>query len=305
MTDAAAGAAYGGIAAEENRLRSFAAEFARSKLAIFGLALLAATVLIALLAPWISPQNPYDLAKLDILDGRLAPGSKSGAGFTFWLGSDDQGRDLLSAIFYGLRISLLVGVLSCACAVVIGTIVGLTAGYAGGRIDALLMRIVDIQLSFPSILIALVLLAILGKGVDKTIVALILVQWAYFARTVRGAALVEQGKDYVQAARCLGFSRRRILLVHLLPNCLPPVLVLAPVQVASAIALEATLSFLGLGMPVTEPSLGLLIANGFNFMMSGSYWISTFPGIALLFAIVGMNLVADRLRDVLDPRRLQ
>ena len=285
--------------------RDFLADFAASRLALFGLVLLAITILIALLAPWISPQNPYDLGKLDILDGRLAPGSKSGAGFTFWLGSDDQGRDLLSAIFYGLRISLLVGVVSCAFAVIIGTTVGLIAGYAGRRVDALLMRIVDIQLSFPSILVALVLLAILGKGVDKTILALVLVQWAYFARTVRGAALVEQGKDYVQAARCLGFDRWRILFVHLLPNCLPSVLVLAPVQVASAIALEATLSFLGLGMPVTEPSLGLLIANGFNFMMSGSYWISAFPGIALLAAIVGMNLVADRLRDLLDPRHIR
>ena len=288
-----------------SRARDFLADFAASRLALFGLVLLAITILIALLAPWISPQNPYDLGKLDILDGRLAPGSKSGAGFTFWLGSDDQGRDLLSAIFYGLRISLLVGVVSCAFAVIIGTTVGLIAGYAGRRVDALLMRIVDIQLSFPSILVALVLLAILGKGVDKTILALVLVQWAYFARTVRGAALVEQGKDYVQAARCLGFDRWRILFVHLLPNCLPSVLVLAPVQVASAIALEATLSFLGLGMPVTEPSLGLLIANGFNFMMSGSYWISAFPGIALLAAIVGMNLVADRLRDLLDPRHIR
>lgn len=290
---------------DHSRVREFLADFAASRLALLGLVLLAITILIALLAPWISPQNPYDLGKLDILDGRLAPGSKSGAGFTFWLGSDDQGRDLLSAIFYGLRISLLVGVVSCAFAVIIGTTVGLIAGYAGRRVDALLMRIVDIQLSFPSILVALVLLAILGKGVDKTILALVLVQWAYFARTVRGAALVEQGKDYVQAARCLGFDRGRILFVHLLPNCLPSVLVLAPVQVASAIALEATLSFLGLGMPVTEPSLGLLIANGFNFMMSGSYWISAFPGIALLAAIVGMNLVADRLRDLLDPRHIR
>lgn len=290
---------------DHSRVREFLADFAASRLALLGLVLLAITILIALLAPWISPQNPYDLGKLDILDGRLAPGSKSGAGFTFWLGSDDQGRDLLSAIFYGLRISLLVGVVSCAFAVIIGTTVGLIAGYAGRRVDALLMRIVDIQLSFPSILVALVLLAILGKGVDKTILALVLVQWAYFARTVRGAALVEQGKDYVQAARCLGFDRGRILFVHLLPNCLPSVLVLAPVQVASAIALEATLSFLGLGMPVTEPSLGLLIANGFNFMMSGSYWISAFPGIALLAAIVGINLVADRLRDLLDPRHIR
>lgn len=292
-------------AGEPGRAKAFFADLAGSRLAVFGLVLLFVTMLVAILAPWISPQNPYDLGRLDILDGRLAPGSKSGAGFTFWLGSDDQGRDLLSAIFHGLRISLFVGITSCACAVLIGTAVGLIAGYAGGRIDSLLMRIVDMQLSFPSILVALVLLAILGKGADRTVLALMIVQWAYFARTVRSAALVEQGKDYMQAARCLGFGRLRILFVHLLPNCLPPVLVLVPVQVASAIALEATLSFLGLGMPVTEPSLGLLIANGFNFMLSGSYWISTFPGLALLAAIVGMNLVADRLRDILDPRRLR
>jgi peptide/nickel transport system permease protein len=179
---------------------------------------------------------------------------------------------------------------------------GLLAGYYGGWLDALIMRLADLQLSFPSILIALVLLAVLGQGLDKIVVALIAVQWAYYARTARAAALVERRKEYIEAAACLAFSHTRIVFRHLLPNCLPPLVVLAAVQAAAAIALEATLSFLGLGLPITEPSLGLLIANGFTYMLSGKYWISFFPGLALLALIVGINLVADRLRDVLNPR---
>jgi peptide/nickel transport system permease protein len=165
-----------------------------------------------------------------------------------------------------------------------------------------IMRIVDLQLSFPAILIALVLLATLGKGVDKIIIALIVVQWAYFARTVRGTALVERRKEYIEAAACLALSHRRIVFRHLLPNCLPPLIVVGTVQIANAISLEATLSFLGIGLPVTEPSLGLLISNGFEYMLSGKYWISVYPGIVLLFTIVSINLVGDRLRDVLNPR---
>jgi len=164
------------------------------------------------------------------------------------------------------------------------------------------MRIVDIQLSFPAVLLALVLLAILGKGVDKIIIALVAVQWAYYARTVRGTALVERSKEYMEAARCLALSHRRIVFRHLLPNCMPPLIVVVTVQVAHAISLEATLSFLGLGLPVTEPSLGLLIANGFEYMLSGKYWISFFPGVALLITIVSINLVGDQLRDVMNPR---
>ncbi len=179
---------------------------------------------------------------------------------------------------------------------------GLIAAYFGGWVDTVIMRIVDLQLSFPAILIALMLLALLGRGVDKIIFALVVVQWAYFARTVRGAALVERRKDYVEAARCLALSHRRIMFRHMLPNCLPPLIVVATVQMAHAIALEATLSFLGVGLPITEPSLGLLIANGFDYMLSGRYWISVFPGIALVLTIVSINLVGDRLRDVLNPR---
>ena len=209
---------------------------------------------------------------------------------------------MLSAIFYGLRTSLGVGVMSGFIALCLGTCIGLGAAYFGGRVDTVIMRLVDLQLSFPAILIALMLLAILGKGVDKIIIALIAVQWAYYARTVRGSALVERSKEYIEAARCLAFSNRRIVFRHLMPNVLPPLIVVGTVQVAHAIALEATLSFLGIGLPVTEPSLGLLIANGFEYMLSGKYWISFFPGVALLITIVSINLVGDQLRDVLNPR---
>ena len=287
---------------EQTPFRRIAADFGESRLALAGLILLLLILLIALFAPLISPQNPYDLAQLDLQDGRLPPGSRSGKGLIFWLGSDDQGRDILSGIFYGLRISLGVGVASTFCAVIIGLALGLCAAYFGGRIDAVIMRAVDIQLSFPAILIALVLLALLGQGIGKTTLALILVQWAYYARTVRSAALVERGKEYIEAAMCLALPPARIVFRHLLPNCLPPLFVVATVQVAAAIALEATLSYLGIGVPITEPSLGLLIKNGFDYMLSGKYWISVFPGIALLLTIVSINLVADQLRDVLNPR---
>ena len=285
--------------------RRFAAEFAASRIAVAGLALLALIVFVALLAPWISPQNPYDLASLELLDSRLPPLARSAAGGIYWLGTDDQGRDMLSAILYGLRTSVAVGLSSTALALAIGVSLGLAAAWFGGWLDALLMRLADLQLSFPSILIALVLLAVLGQGLDKIIVALVAVQWAYYARTARAAALVERRKEYIEAATSLALSSGRIIFRHLLPNCLPPLLVLAAVQVAAAITLEATLSFLGLGLPITEPSLGLLISNGFTYLLSGHYWISFFPGIALLAAVVGINLVADRLRDVLDPRRLR
>jgi peptide/nickel transport system permease protein len=289
-------------ARDDSPFRRFAAEFAESRLALFGLVLLACIAAIALLAPWISPQNPYDLAQLDVLDSRLEPGSASPLGKTYWLGTDDQGRDMLSGIFYGLRISLLVGVSSTVIALALGLAFGLVAAYAGGWVDTVIMRVVDIQLSFPAILIALVLLAVLGQGVGKIIFALITVQWAYYARTVRSAALVERQKEYIEAARVLALPPSRILVRHLLPNCIPPLIVVATVQVAHAITLEATLSFLGLGLPITEPSLGLLIANGFQYLMSGKYWISFYPGLALVLTIVAINLVADQLRDVLNPR---
>jgi peptide/nickel transport system permease protein len=282
--------------------RRFVAEFFESRIAVAALLTLAVLIALALLAPWITPQNPYDLAQVDVLDSRQPPGTKSMPGYTFWLGSDGAGRDLVSAMIYGLRISLAVGVASGLIAMVLGTIVGLTAAYLGGRAEQMIMRVVDLQLSFPAILLALMLIAVLGKGVDKIIIALVTVQWAYYARTVRGTALVERRKEYVEAARCLGLSHARILFKHILPNCLPPLIVVATVQAAHAIALEATLSFLGVGLPQTEPSLGLLISNGFEYMLSGKYWISFFPGVVLLVTIVAINLVGDQLRDVLNPR---
>ncbi|MEQ9944725.1 ABC transporter permease [Pectobacterium aroidearum] len=272
------------------------------RLALCGLIMLAIFVLLALLAPLLSPQNPYDLMQLDIMDGRLVPGSSSMSGMTYWLGTDDQGRDLFSAILYGTRISLMVGFSSAVFALLIGASLGLISAYVGGKTDATIMRIVDIQLSFPPILIALILLAVLGQGVDKIIMALVVTQWAYYARTIRGSALVERRRSYVDAARSMALSNRRILFRHILPNCLAPLIVVATMRIAYAIMLEATLSFLGIGLPVTEPSLGLLISNGFEYLMSGDYWISFFPGLTLLLLIVAINLVGDALRDILNPR---
>jgi peptide/nickel transport system permease protein len=289
-------------AAPESRLAEAWQEFAESRTALVALAVVVVLIGVAVLAPLIVPQNPYDLTQLSIMDNKLPPLTRGIDGMLYLLGTDDQGRDMLSAILYGLRLSLYVSVVATAVALAIGTVAGIIAAYFGGRIDALLMRLVDIQLSFPAILIALILLAILGKGVDKVVIALVSVQWAYYARTVRGAALAERRREYIEAARCLALPQWRIIFRHLLPNAFAPLIVVATVQVAHAIALEATLSFLGVGVPITEPSLGLLIANGYGYMLSGDYWISFYPGVALLLAIVAINLVGDRLRDVMNPR---
>lgn len=280
------------------------ADFFSSKRAVIGFMLLLLLAFGSVFAHWLTPQNPYDLMQLDILDSRLAPGSANGAGtYNYWLGTDGQGRDLLSAILYGLRISLTVGVGSALIASVVGTILGVLSAYAGGRIDSFIMRTVDLMLSFPSILIAMMILAYLGKGIGNVILTLVILEWAYYARTARGQALAERQKEYVEAAKSLNISQWRIMLRHILPNCLPPLIVIGTLQVARAITLEATMSFLGLGVPVTEPSLGLLIANGYQYMLSGQYWISLFPGVALLVTIVALNLVGDRLREMFNPRR--
>lgn len=283
-------------------LGRFAGAFFESKVAVAALLLLLGLCAVALIGPSLAPQDPYDLGSVDILDSRMAPGEESMEGYTFWLGSDGAGRDMLSAIVYGLRTSIGVGLFSAVIALAIGTTLGLVSAYAGGRVDAVIMRAVDLQLSFPAILVALMLVAALGKGIDKVIIALVVVQWAYYARTVRAAALVERSKEYMEAAACLALPRWRIVFSHLLPNCLAPIIVVGTLETARAIALEATLSFLGVGLPQTEPSLGLLIANGFEYMLSGSYWISFFPGVALLLTIMSINLVGDQLRDVLNPR---
>ncbi|MGO4571501.1 ABC transporter permease [Microvirga sp. 2TAF3] len=264
--------------------------------------LLGCLVLLALLAPFIAPQNPHDLASLSVMDNRLAPGTAGMTGTTYWLGTDAQGRDMLSAILYGLRISLLVGLSSTAGALAIGVTAGLIAAQFGGAVDAAIMRVVDFMLGFPSILVALVLLASIGRGVDKVIVAIILVQWAQYARLMRATALVERRKEYIEAAVNFGLPRRHIMLAHLLPNSIGSVLVVTTINIAGAITLEATLSFLGVGVPVTQPSLGLLIANGFEFLLSGEYWIAVFPGIALVLLIISLNLVGDRLRRSFNVR---
>lgn len=264
--------------------------------------LLGIMVLLALLAPVIAPQNPHDLGALSVMDNRLAPGEQGMSGFIYWLGSDAQGRDMLSAILYGLRTSLLVGLASTIGALAIGILAGLAAAQFGGAVDAVLMRIVDFMLGFPSILVALVLLASIGRGVDKVILAIVLVQWAQYARLMRAAALVERRKEYIEAAVNFGLPTRHIMLAHLLPNSVGAVLVVASISIASAITLEATLSFLGVGVPVTQPSLGLLIANGFEFLLSGEYWIAVFPGLALVALIMSLNLVGDRLRRSFNVR---
>lgn len=290
------------VAPPVSPFRRFVSDFAESKVSVVAFLVLAAILLAATFAPWFVPQDPYDLAQVDILDGRQPPGAQSFQGFTFWLGSDGAGRDLLSAILYGLRISVTVGILSGFIALIIGASIGLFAAYVGGRTESAIMRIVDLQLSLPSILVALMLVTVLGKGVDKIIIALVIVQWAYFARTARGSALSELKKEYVEAAHCLQLGHARILFNHILPNCVAPLIVVGTVETARAVALEATLSFLGVGLPQTEPSLGLLISNGYEYMLSGKYWITFFPGIALLLLIVTLNIVGDRLRDVLNPR---
>ena len=280
----------------------FVRSYARAPLAVGAMAVLLGITAAAVLAPAVAPQDPYDLASLSLFDGKLPPFSRGAEGTLYLLGTDDQARDMLSAILYGLRTSLLVGFAATSFAAVTGTALGLVAAWKGGRVNGAIMRLVDLQLSIPSILVALTLLAVLGRGVDKIILALALVQWAYFARIARGSALVERQRDYVAAAHCLGIPARRILFGHVLPNALPPLTVVAAVEVANAIGLEATLSFLGVGLPVTRPSLGLLIANGFQFLLNGEYWISIFPGVALLVLVFAINLVGDRLREVLDPR---
>ena len=287
---------------DQTLFRRFVSDFAESKMAVSALFVVCLIIVVAFLGPLFLPQNPYDLAQLSILNASLPPGAEGMSGMTYWLGSDDMGRDLMSAIFYGLRTSLIVGVMSGMLALVAGAILGIIGAYVGGRVDALIMRTVDLFLGFPSFLIALVLLAVLGRGVEKVIIALVLSQWANFARIIRGTAVVEREKEYIDAARCLALPRNRVVFRHLLPNCLPPLIVVATVNVAFAIMLEASLSFLGVGLPITEPSLGLLISNGYQYILSGKYWISFFPGVALFITVASINLVADQLRDVLNPR---
>ncbi|PZR96391.1 MAG: peptide ABC transporter permease [Stutzerimonas stutzeri] len=286
----------------ETPIARFWSEFRESRIAVAALVVVVLMIGVAVLAPLIAPQNPYDLANLVLSDARRPPGYVGSSGYTHWLGTDAQGRDLLSAILYGLRISLQMGLVAGAVAFAIGVTLGIAAAYLGGRREAFIMRVIDLQLAFPAILLALVISALLGQGKAQLIAALVAAQYAYFARTAHGAASAERGKDYVEAALSTPLPARQVIWRHILPNCLPPLIVVATVQVANAIALEATLSFLGVGLPVTEPSLGSLIANGFQYMLSGRYWISIYPGLALILLIVAINLVGDQIRDQVNPR---
>lgn len=284
------------------RLRNLWSDYRQSWVAVAALVVIAVLLFVSFGSALVSPQDPYDMAALDWLDAFLRPGTEGSGGYVHILGTDNAGRDMLSAIFYGLRTSFVIGLSAGALALLVGISVGLTAAYFGGRIEALLMRIVDLQLSMPAILLALVMVAMMGQGIAQIILALVVAQYAYFARTTHGAAKVERGKDYIEAARSTPLPTRRVLFRHLLPNVLPPLIVVATVQVASAIALEATLSFLGVGLPLTEPSLGSLISNGFKYIHSDRYWLSIYPGLALMITVVAINLVGDQVRTVLDPR---
>ena len=279
--------------------------------------MLATFLLIALLvaafgAPWIAPHNPFDLATIDLLDALKPPVWLDDGTTKYLLGTDSQGRDMLSALMYGTKVSLLIGLAAVAGAMSLGIVLGLISGYAGGRIDALIMRVADVQLSFPAILIALLI-----DGVARAVVpgdmheviafpvlvgAIALAGWPQYARTVRGSTLVEKNREYVQAARVIGISSPVIMFRHVLPNVLGPVLVLATVHLATAIITEATLSFLGVGVPPTSPSLGTLIRIGNDFLFSGEWWITIFPGAALVLLVLSVNLLGDWLRDALNPR---
>jgi len=283
-------------------LRRFWAEFRENRIAVVALVVVVVLILLAVFASLVSPQNPYDLANLSLMDSRRPPGFVGTGGYTHILGTDPQGRDLLSAILYGLRISIQIGLAAGFVSLTIGTTLGILAAYVGGRVEALIMRLVDLQLSFPAILLALVIVALLGQGKAQLIGALVAAQYAYFARTAYGAAKAERGKDYIEAALATPLSARLVVWRHMLPNCTPPLIVVATVQIANSISLEATLSFLGLGLPVTEPSLGMLISNGFPYMMSGRYWISVYPGVALIILIFAINIVGDQVRDQFNPR---
>jgi peptide/nickel transport system permease protein len=285
--------------------------FKQSPTAMVAAVIALVCVVCAVFAPWLAPHNPQDLASLQLMDARLPPAWVADGQARYPLGTDDQGRDILSALMYGARISLLVGLASVLLSVVLGVGLGLLAGFVGGRIDSFIMRVCDVMLSFPAILVALLIDGV-GRAMFPNahetlaftvlILAISLTGWVQYARTVRGSTLVERQKEYVQAARVIGVSPLRIMRRHVLPNVLGPVLVLATIQIASAIITEATLSFLGVGVPPTSPSLGTLIRVGQDFLFSGEWWITIFPGLVLVMIALSVNLLGDWLRDALNPR---
>jgi peptide/nickel transport system permease protein len=286
--------------------------FTRSPITMLSALVALICILGALFAPWIAPHNPFDLASLNLLDAFKPPSWTEEGEAQYLLGTDDQGRDMLSAIMYGARVSLLVGLSATLFATTLGVTLGLLAGYLGGKLDALLMRICDVQLTFPSILVALLIDGVVRAALPREVhdqIALFVVifaigisEWPKFARTVRGSTMVERNKEYVQAARVIGVSPPRIMLSHVLPNVMGPVLVIATLNLGLAILSEATLSFLGVGVPATQPSLGTLIRIGNDFLFSGEWWITIFPGVTLIAMVLSVNLLGDWLRDALNPK---
>lgn len=286
--------------------------FLRDKVAMFSFAAFVLFVLVALLSPWLAPMNPYDLTAIDVMDAELPPSWLADGDDAFLLGTDEQGRDILSTILYGSRLSLTIGFFAVAVQMLLGTVVGLSAGYFGGRIDNFLMRFADVQLSFSTMMVAIIVSAIFKASfggefygqyaVIMLIVIIGIAEWPQYARTIRACVLAEKQKEYVEAARVMGFGSVRIMFRHILPNCLSPILVISTVQIANAIMSEAALSFLGLGLPVDQPSLGSLISIGFNYIFSGAWWITVFPGIVLILLVLVINLLGDWLRDVFNPK---
>jgi peptide/nickel transport system permease protein len=286
--------------------------FKRSPLVIVAAAIFLVIVLAALLAPWVAPHNPFDLRTLNLLDAFTPPSWTERGNKTYFLGTDDQGRDVISAIIFGSRMSLVIGLAATVLAMLVGVTLGLLSGYVGGKLDAFIMRVADVQLSFPAILIALLIdglaRASLPKEMHDTLAVYVLILaiaaagWVNYARTVRGSTLVERNKEYVQAARVIGRHPLAIMFAHVLPNVLGPVLVIATLQIGAAIITESSLSFLGVGVPPTQPSLGTLIRIGNDFLFSGEWWITVFPGAALVILVLSINVLGDWLRDALNPR---
>ena len=286
--------------------------FLKDKVAMFSFALFLAFFLASLFAPLISPTNPYDLTSIDIMDSELPPSWLDEGEQRFLLGTDDQGRDIFSTILYGSRLSLTIGFLAVAVQLLLGIVIGLSAGYFGGRIDSFLMRFADVQLSFSTMMVAIIVSAIFKTSfgaefyseyaVLMLVVIIGVAEWPQYARTIRASVLAEKKKEYVEAARVMGFKAGRIMFKHILPNCLSPILVISTVQVANAIMSEAALSFLGLGLPVDQPSLGALISIGFKYIFSGAWWITVFPGVVLVTLVLVINLLGDWLRDIFNPK---
>lgn len=286
--------------------------FKRDKVAILSFLILFGMIVLAFFAPVLAPHNPYDLATIDIMDAELPPLGLDGAQSHFLLGTDEQGRDMLSTMMYGLRTSLTIGIFAVALQMLLGVVIGLLAAYYGGWLDNLLMRVADIQLSFSTLMVAIIISAIFktafgtaffaAHAISILVIIIGISEWPQYARTIRATALAEKSKEYVEAAKVMGFSSPRIMFRHMLPNCLSPILVISTVQIANAVMSEAALSFLGLGMPPDKPSLGSLISNGFEYISSGSWWITLFPGIVLVVLTLSVNLLGDWLRDVFNPK---